>query len=139
MHYVRPSDSVDSCEAGVKYDAWSRVNFALRPCFLTSAGESKIDAAQCEKLRRPTPDEIEAHRKWAAERTGNLLVVIAAIAGWRERNMGKTCVEIIACPSCWTGKLSLSIAGRSGHVHGRCSTPGCVRWTELRVQQRGES
>lgn len=34
------------------------------------------------------------------------------------------------CPVCKTGKLRYSRAAYNGHVHGRCSTDGCVAWME---------
>jgi hypothetical protein len=37
---------------------------------------------------------------------------------------------IMDCPVCKTGKLKYSRAGYNGHVHGRCSTNGCVAWME---------
>jgi hypothetical protein len=36
----------------------------------------------------------------------------------------------IACPCCEGGTLHYSVAGSNGHVWGRCSTPGCVRWLQ---------
>jgi len=38
---------------------------------------------------------------------------------------------VIDCPAC-SAKSSLhySIARCNGHIHARCSTPGCVSWME---------
>lgn len=36
----------------------------------------------------------------------------------------------IACPCCDGGKLRYSVASYNGHMHGRCSTQGCVSWME---------
>lgn len=34
------------------------------------------------------------------------------------------------CPVCNRGTLRYSRAGYNGHVHGKCSTDGCVAWME---------
>lgn len=36
----------------------------------------------------------------------------------------------IPCPSCDGGTLRYSVASYNGHMHGRCSTLGCVSWME---------
>jgi hypothetical protein len=37
---------------------------------------------------------------------------------------------VMDCPVCGAGKLRYSRRGYNGHVHGRCSTEGCVAWME---------
>lgn len=35
------------------------------------------------------------------------------------------------CPVCWgRDTLHYHRAGRNGHIHGQCRTPGCVSWVE---------
>jgi hypothetical protein len=34
------------------------------------------------------------------------------------------------CPCCEGGTLGFSVAGYNGHIHARCSTPGCANWME---------
>lgn len=34
------------------------------------------------------------------------------------------------CPICKTGTLRYMRSSYNGHVHGSCSTDGCVRWME---------
>lgn len=53
----------DTCEAGVRYDKFYGIKFAVRPCFLDDKGQSKPDALLCEHLRRPTKEEIGLHEK----------------------------------------------------------------------------
>ena len=36
----------------------------------------------------------------------------------------------IPCPVCASGTLHYSIAGSNGHLHGHCSTEGCVSWMQ---------
>lgn len=101
----------------------------VQPCFLTETGASKPNAFPCERLRRPTPEEISAHEEWVKGRMDRLRKVMEAIAPWRKANKGKSAAETIACPNC-QGRLYLSIAAYNGHVHGKCATPGCVEWRE---------
>lgn len=36
----------------------------------------------------------------------------------------------IPCPCCDGGTLRYSVASYNGHMHGRCTTAGCVSWME---------
>lgn len=126
-----------SCEAGVEYAKFRRENFnstfAQQPCFLTDKGESKPDALPCEHLRRPTPEEIEAHEGWLKERWSKMVVVMEAINPWRQEHKKayKGGAQTIDCPVCGGAKtLSMTIAAVNGHVHARCATEGCVSWME---------
>lgn len=119
-------ERVTSCEVGVEYDTLPK---GRQPCFLTKAGESKPDAGPCEKLRRPTSDEIAEHEKWLGERMEKQIAVMNGIAAWRKAHKGRSAQEVVECPAC-KGRLHLSIAAYNGHVHGRCETDGCVSWME---------
>lgn len=119
----------ETCEAGVAYEQFKRVNFPRCPCFLTDEGKSKTDALPCEHLRCPTPEEMAAHEGWIQKRMDQMRVVATHIRPWREAHRGKSAAETIECPVC-KGSLQLSIAAYNGHVHGRCSTPDCVSWME---------
>ncbi len=133
IHYRGISDGkgghVTSCEAGVEYDSWRGIGHAKQPCFLDDKGQSKPDAAHCPHLRRPTPEEIAAHKKWSRDRLNVLGKVMVGIGPWRKKWKGQSHAEIVECPACG-GKLQLSIAAYNGHVHGRCATPNCVSWME---------
>lgn len=122
VHYRAPTNE-GTCEAGVRYDSMSHP----RACFLTN-GESRPGAAVCDKLRRPTPDEIAAHNEWARKRTENLFKAIAGTGDWRGLHKGQSASEVVTCPVC-KGRLQVSIA-RNGHMSGYCATPNCVSWIE---------
>ena len=121
----------NTCEAGVRYDTIDRI-MAKSPCFI-KPGETAADRSPCAKLRPPTTEEIAAHEEWSAKRRADLTTVMVAIAPWRMEQKKKRvgASQVIDCPACH-GKhsLSLSISGYNGHVHGRCSTEGCVSWME---------
>lgn len=58
-----------------------------------------------------------------------MATVMTAIAPWRkEKPRGKAAV--IDCPTGCGGKLHLSQSSYNGHVHGKCTTDGCVSWME---------
>ncbi len=43
---------------------------------------------------------------------------------------GKGGYGAIKCPCCEHGELRYSVASYNGHMHGRCTTQGCVAWME---------
>lgn len=48
-----------------------------------------------------------------------------------ESDMRKDVQGHIPCPLCSTGTIVFSRAGSfNGHIHGRCSTSGCIQWME---------
>jgi len=141
IHYRSPhvgfrKPELATCEAGVEYKSvqpQTGPTFRGQPCFLTDKGESKTDALPCEKLRRPTPEEIAAHEKWTEDRFNNMATVMKAIAPWRAEHKKKRIggAQTIDCPVCGGIKtLSMTIAACNGHVHARCKTEGCVSWME---------
>lgn len=92
IHYrynrdLKPGEA-NTCEAGVNYDTLP-VAHATRPCFLDESGQSKPDAAPCERLRRPTAEEIAAHEKWSEDRMNDMTTVMKAIAPWRAEHKKK--------------------------------------------------
>lgn len=99
-----------------------------QPCFLDGI-KSKPDAAHCEKLRLPTPEEVALHEEWVRLRMEKHAIVATAVNPWRKLHFGQRFAEVIECPAC-KGRLHLSIEGRKGHIHGRCETEGCVSWME---------
>jgi hypothetical protein len=122
-------ERVTSCEVGIDYEAWRGVGHDKQPCFLDDQGQSKPNAMSCPHLRRPTPEEIAAHKRWLDERWAKLGTVMVGIADWRAAHKGKSASEVVECPAC-KGRLHLSIAAYNGHVHGRCESEGCVSWME---------
>jgi hypothetical protein len=125
--HFRSLGSHTTCEVGVPYS-----NFAssMRPCFLDDkTGESKPDALHCDKLRRPTKEEIDLHEQWLKERMNKQILVMVGIEDWRKSHKGKSVSEVVECPAC-KGRLHLSIAASNGHVHGSCETQDCVSWME---------
>jgi hypothetical protein len=92
IHYRSPSQGLGradltTCEAGVEFKSVqpkAGPTFRGQPCFLTDKGESEPDALPCEKLRRPTPEEIAAHEKW-----WDMVKVMTATMPWRTEHKKK--------------------------------------------------
>lgn len=62
----------------------------------------------------------------------SLEAVNAAHKDAKSRGLGKGSGGYgeLLCPVCKTGILKYSVASYNGHIHGSCSTDGCVRWME---------
>lgn len=133
IHYRPSSDTVTTCEAGVEFSTLHGTKFETRPCFLTKTEDSKPLAAPCDKLRRPTPEEIAAHDAWSKVRQEGLFKAFAAIAEWRDDHRKRKAAgsTVVDCPACGAAKsLHVVIAARNGHTSGKCKTDGCVGWIE---------
>lgn len=141
IHYRSPlqefgKPDLTTCEAGVEFKLVrpkTGPTFRGQPCFLTDKGESKPDALPCEKLRRPTPEEIAVHEKWVEDRMEAARKVMIAIMPWRKEHKTKRIAgaQTIDCPACGGIKtLSMTIAASNGHVYAHCKTEGCVSWME---------
>ena len=128
IHYRTPSHH-KTCEADIPFDNWRGVLMDTQPCFLDENGQSKLKALPCERLRRPTAEEIAFHEEWLKGRMNRIAAVMLATAPWRKAHKGKSTNDVIQCPIC-KGRLHLSIAAYNGHVHGRCESADCVAWME---------
>ena len=123
-----------TCEAGVNYQelAGGGEGFGGRvPCYLKDDGSIRnTNAVECAHFRPPTAQEIADHEVWIKARMDMLGVVMMTIRPWRDAHRHHDFAETVDCPACKTGQLHLSIARYNGHVHGKCSTEGCVSWME---------
>jgi len=134
IHYRSPSGGwgkppCETCEADVRYDSFAAQTIQKMPCYLDDCGQSKPGALPCEKLRRPTPDEIAASDKWEEDHMNTMWAVMTGIRPWRDAHKGRSAQEVVECPAC-KGRLHLRISSYNGHVHGHCETEGCARWME---------
>lgn len=124
-----------TCRAGVDYRELTGGTMRL-PCL-----GNRPDTRPCEKYEEPTDEEIAADRAQIdarmeeLRREGELLrPLIARIRedhGWggkKTRHLSGSGVD--DCPCCQGGKVRWSIAGYNGHIHMRCSTPGCVAFMQ---------
>lgn len=84
--------------------------------------------AICPKWERRSLEHAEARADSIEKHLRQMELVDPVVREWRNKQpIGKA--EVIECPAC-KGLLHLSQSSYNGHVHGRCETPGCVRWLE---------
>ena len=114
------------CVAGVAYDSFD----GGLPCL---ANLGRGPKQPCSQIHFPTAEEIaeivagdEAH----LERLGKALEAVDKDRKVRGFRKGKGGQGSLPCPACNTGTLGYSVASYNGHIHGRCSTPGCVSWMQ---------
>lgn len=131
-HFNGLGDDGKSCRAGVVYltvmsrDPASK-GFCRYPCFREGEG------IPCDKRHFPTADEVAAevaeHEEgWEQLELGiNAATEDAKKQGFKRGNGG---MGVVPCPVCKTGDLHYSVSGYNGHMHGRCSTNGCVSWMQ---------
>lgn len=124
----------ECCNAGVSYKSVRKEgepqgqyqHRASLPCL----DKYNLHGATCDKRKLPTPDEVAADAKQAAESFERAMTARKAIvehAGPHQNGVGKS--GVIECPNC-KGQLHYSRAGRNGHVMAKCETDGCVVWME---------
>lgn len=72
----------------------------------------------------------ELRRRWKEDR-GLGITAPADIHRFFKPQTNYFCGDgVMACPICNTGKLHYIRSSYNGHVHARCSSAGCVAWTE---------
>ena len=92
---------------------------------------------KCKSVDLTLKGMIEDPKDLAAEKQeelGKMLKdVLTVRAAIREKHPKgeKFVADVLPCPICKEGTVDFMISDHSnGHIHGRCSTPGCVRWVE---------
>lgn len=140
IHYngaINPM-SDGTCEAGVNYRqlvGGDVVGWVSRlPCVpMEPRGGEKVSCSQC---RTPTAEEIAQHEAETAAHINKLMVAYTGnVRAWRnankwDRRNPKGATGKVPCQACGTGEIHLSMAAYNGHVHGACTTQGCVSWME---------
>ena len=136
------------CAAGVHYEEafGPEVGLLCRaPCIQESRTHERINGKltpvykpwdrqgqgliPCDKFRMPTQEQIRDADVALEKSMDRMRVVMIAIKDWRNaKPRGKQ--TVIDCPTLCGGKLHLSQSSCNGHVHGRCTTDGCVNWME---------
>lgn len=88
--------------------------------------------ASCPKWERRTLEQAQARADEIEESMRRMRVVGEALKGWRTWTKTNRVAkqEIIDCPTGCGGRLHLSQAAYNGHVHGHCTTEGCVSWMQ---------
>jgi hypothetical protein len=126
------------CQKGINYrelvggpiQGWvSRI-----PCVSMEArGGEKVS---CSQFQAPTPEQIAEDKRKTDESMRRFMVAYSGkvrewreAQGWSKKNrVGAT--GVVPCEACGNGEVHLSMAAYNGHVHGKCTTDGCVSWME---------
>lgn len=130
LHFVGLKDE---CKAGINVRdlvGGETFGWAMRTPCLTTHGKCTV---VCEKRQLPTREEAEAEVNRADVALARTLTAIAAAhADAKERGygVGSSGRGSFPCPVECGGTLSYTVASVNGHIHGRCSTDGCVWWME---------
>lgn len=90
---------------------------------------------ECKDFLAPTPEQVAAHEQEIKERLALLSKAMKPVNEWRAaQNWSKQnrrgAQGTVPCAGCGVGTIYLSMAAYNGHVHGKCTTPGCVSWME---------
>jgi hypothetical protein len=91
------------------------------------------DTDVCPLRQYPTREQVDADNAALERRMDDMRIAIPACReDAKQKGFGKGHggQGSIACPVCKTGTLRYSVAGYNGHMHGRCSTQGCMSWMQ---------
>jgi len=134
----------ERCERGVGYEinfGKGRSGMFLRmPCIQSRQdrhgntvpfdrrGETMLP---CVLREEPTDEAVEKADREFSEAIRNTTVAMKLASQWRVKPKPDADRETtVGCPVCKTGELRMTQSAHNGHVHGRCSTEGCVFWME---------
>lgn len=99
------------------------------PCPSTLEQRRKIaQEMQSDLVRNQDDAEKEADER--IERTAKARYTAKEDAKANDFRKGRGGMGAVACPCCNSGVIRYSVASYNGHMHGRCSTAGCVSWME---------
>lgn len=121
------------CEAGVNYEAAFNGGtpgmMQRMACFKHAS-----TPMPCALVAFPSADDVAKEIAHINERSDKLRTAMIACRadadshGWGKDKGGGA--SSIPCPVCNSGTLRYSIANVNGHMHGRCSTAGCMSWMQ---------
>jgi len=121
----------DECKASVSYHGQFGNGvgcFANIPCVSFDEKTSRY----CPKRQYPSREDAERELAEVDEYLAQCSKAYKAVkedakSKFPPHQGGASSIE---CPICRTGMLQYSVASINGHIHARCSTHGCVSWTE---------
>jgi len=132
-HYRATSEHT-TCKAGIPYETFMGTHPRIMswPCFWR---QSQPQPCSCPSARYQTPEEIAAEDAEFQERFQKIdlareAIVKACGGPWAKGDRYEK-TGLINCPVCHRLEtLQYSRSGYNGHIHAKCSTPGCVSWME---------
>ena len=88
------------------------------------------DVVQCKRFKSTPIEDVIAQDKAWIEFLEKSKAAMEKVNEIREQHKGESWHGEIECPMGCGGTLHLSISGYNGHMHGRCTTDGCLAWIE---------
>jgi hypothetical protein len=120
------------CSAGIQYLEWKQgVEERAMPCIPKHINNHETWPCDLFEIMSQADAEKEADERIVRMNRG-IKGRHAAKDDAKAKGLGKGHGGngAIPCPSCEGGTLHYSVAGYNGHMHGRCTTTGCVSWME---------
>lgn len=125
----------DECSAGVNYRKLAGepyVGYVLRlPC-TPALNRPGVEVKVCDKRechsREEAGEQYDEMQRVIARTLGARAIVQADVKAHGFKR-GRGGAGQVGCPAC-DGVIGYTVAAYNGHIHGRCSTEGCVSWME---------
>lgn len=120
-----------TCTAGIEYQKWDEETNLAMPCIPRHINGRPTWPCELFEIMSQADAEKEADERIITMNRG----IKARHAAKDDANgkgfaKGHGGIGAIPCPCCESGELRYSVASYNGHMHGRCSTAGCVSWME---------
>ena len=114
----------ETCKAGVSYDSLSVKGYGI-PCVASAK-----DHTLCAHYEALTEQEIAEEIAWEKAEMAKFEKAMPLINRIKREHKRRDATGEEPCPACRIGMLRWSHSAINGHVHGCCSTEGCLSWME---------
>lgn len=119
------------CQAGIEYQEWDKATNLAIPCIPKHINGRATWPCELFEIMSQADAEKEADERIVTMNRG-IKARHAAKDDAKAKGLGKGHGGggSVPCPSCEGGTLRYSVASYNGHMHGMCTTKGCVSWME---------
>ena len=116
------------CKAGVAYRSVG-VDFIDRPC-IRGHKDIQRSLVKCSRWERPSLEAASEHADKSTLSDRRMRILLPFLANWKRKHWKENLVDVIDCPVCETGQLTIRMTASNRHTRGHCTTIECVRWVE---------
>lgn len=121
-----------TCEIGVEYSKVASLPLSgfgrkVYPCI---DEEARANCSQCKLQTRAEAEAIVIAREVESKKSFTAIRMAHEDAAQRGLGKGRGGSGDVACAKCGSGRIRYAVAALNGHMHGHCSTPGCLAWME---------
>jgi len=116
------------CKAGISYRSVG-LDFLSRPC-INGHKDAQKSLVKCSRWERPSEPAATEHADQAVYSDRRMRILLPFLANWKKKHWNENLVDVIDCPVCETGQLTISMRTSNKHTRGHCTTINCVRWIE---------